>query len=511
VGHFFSASSHDLMKRGFSISKHWEAAVASIAACTFIYLFTRASGIGISPDSVNYESAASNIRNHFSFTDFNGHPLVDFPLGYPSFLALVSWITGISVLHVAPVVNCFLISGIIFLTSIIIDSFQHRSKWYKIAILSLIACSPCLLEIYAMLWSETLFLFLTLLFIVLLKNYFGTYSAVSLLPAALVVAVALVTRYAGITLLGTGLFMIFFNGEIPLARKIKHLLLFTLTGISLVVANLARNQQAAGHTTGVREKALRTVSDNFEQAGGVVSEWLPFLGGHETTATYIFIVLLLIGTAILVYRLLQQQYFVFTETIVTCYFIVYAVFIIIIASISRFEDLSARLLSPLYIPMLLMATSWVAGSVKRSIKIKRIILCIVLFVVYASFHYHHYQLNAAAWEGIKDSGMPGYAEGSWRESAAVAMVRANKHKLTQPVYANANDAVYFLTGIHATALPHKEIQKEIDAFLQHPSFYVIWFNNGDNPDLVSLDFIKQHKKLVSVTEAENGAIYYFSD
>jgi hypothetical protein len=100
------------------------------------------SGIGISPDSVNYESAASNIRNHFSFTDFNGRPLVDFPLGYPSFLAFISWITGVSVLHVAPVVNCFLISGVIFLTSIIIDSFQHKSKIYKIAILSLIACSP---------------------------------------------------------------------------------------------------------------------------------------------------------------------------------------------------------------------------------------------------------------------------------------------------------------------------------------------------------------------------------
>jgi hypothetical protein len=362
-----------------------------------------------------------------------------------------------------------------------------------------------------MLWSETLFLFLTLLFIVLLKNYFSTYSGRSLFAAALVVAVAFVTRYAGITLLGTGLFMIFFNGEIPLAKKIKHLLLFTFTGIFFVVVNLVRNQQAAGHSTGVREKALRTVGDNFQQAGGVLSEWLPFLNGHQAIATYVLIFILLASAGILVYHLLQQQYFVFTETIVACYLVVYAVFIITIASISRFEDLSARLLSPLYIPILLTASSWVMGYAKRSRKIKKIIPGIALFVVVGSFHYHHYQLNAAAWDGIKDSGMPGYAEGSWRESAAVAMVRANKHKLTQPIYANANDAVYFLTGIHATALPHKEIQKEIDALLQHPSFYVIWFVNGDNPDLVSLAFLKQHKKWVSVTETENGAIYFFSE
>jgi hypothetical protein len=82
--------------------------------------------------------------------------------------------------------------------------------------------------------------------------------------------------------------MIFFNGEIPLAKKIKHFSLFTATGISLVDKPF-RNQQAAGHTTGVREKALRTVSDNFQQAGSVISEWLPFLSGHGNIGTYIFI------------------------------------------------------------------------------------------------------------------------------------------------------------------------------------------------------------------------------
>jgi hypothetical protein len=91
----------------------------------------------------------------------------------------------------------------------------------------LIACSPCLLEIYAMLWSETLFIFLTLLFIVLLKNYFRSYRTSALFFAAIIAAIAFVTRYAGVTLLGTGFFLIFFNGEIPLVKKVKHLSIFT--------------------------------------------------------------------------------------------------------------------------------------------------------------------------------------------------------------------------------------------------------------------------------------------
>ncbi|NCI48366.1 hypothetical protein GWC95_00435 [Sediminibacterium roseum] len=499
------------MKKNLSLflSKHWDALLASIAACTFICLFTRVSGIGISPDSVNYMSAATNIRDHFSFTDFNGKPLVDFPLGYPCFLALASLISGSAVLQIAPLVNCILISGVIILTSLIIESYKPTAKLYKTAFLSLVACSPCLLEIYAMLWSETFFLFLSLLFIVLLKNYCRSYRTGALFAVAIVAALGFVTRYAGITLLATGFYILVFNGELPTAKKIKHLLLFTLTGVSLVVINLLRNKQAAGHSTGVREKALRTVGDNLEQAGNVLSEWLPFLNGHASLSTCIFIFLLLMGVAFLVYRLLQQQYFAFTENIVACYFVVYAVFIIAIASISRFEDLSGRLLSPLYIPMLLTATGWIIGFMKRSVRTKRILTAGVCLLILYSFHSHHYKTNAAAWEGIKDSGMPGYAEGSWRESPAVAMVRANKANLVQPLYANANDAAYFMAGIHAMPLPHKEIQAEIDALFRHPSFTVIWFVDGDNPDLVSLDFIKQHRQLLSVVEVENGGIYVF--
>ncbi|MEO7529761.1 MAG: hypothetical protein ABIS69_00070, partial [Sediminibacterium sp.] len=143
------------MKKVFSIpiSKHWDAVVASLVASAFIYFYTRHSGIGISPDSVNYESTATNIRDHFSFTCFNGLPLVDFPLGYPCFLAFGSWITGLTVLQVTPVLNCLLFSAVIVLTSCIINRLQKKSTLYKICLLALLASSPFLLEIYSMLWS----------------------------------------------------------------------------------------------------------------------------------------------------------------------------------------------------------------------------------------------------------------------------------------------------------------------------------------------------------------------
>lgn len=500
-----------MMKFSVFISKHWDALIASIVASAFIYFFTRHSGIGISPDSVNYESAATNIRDHFSFTDFNGLPLVDFPLGYPSFLAFISWITGITVLQLAPVLNCFLFSGVIILTSIIIACYQKTSHVYKAGILALLACSPCLLEVYSMLWSETIFIFFILLFIVSMYNYFCTQRVFHLILVALIAALAFVTRYAGVTLLASGFLLVLFNGGLVTAKKIRHLILFTLIGSSLVIVNLIRNSSAAGHVTGVREKAIRTLSDNLQQIGITVSDWLPFLHGHATMASVIFLVILLAAVCFLLYYLLQQQYFTFYQNIVTCFFVVYAFFIIIIASISRFEELTSRLLSPLYIPMLLTASSWIIPVMQRSYRTKKIAIVFSILIIYAGFHFNHYRLNAEAWDGIKDAGVPGYTEDSWTQSPAVAFVKKNKIQFTQPVYANANDAAYFLTGIHANALPHKEIQQEKDGFLKHSSFYLIWFTDGENTDLVDLDFIKQHKKLVAVEELEGGAVYFFAD
>ena len=493
------------------ISKHWDALLASITIGVFLYFFTRHSGIGISPDSVVYESTATNIRHHFSFTDFNGLPLVDFPLGYPSFLAFTMLLTGLPVLSIAPFINCLLFSGSLLLTSIIISGHQKRSSIYKICFLAALACSPCLLEVYSMLWSETLFIFLILLFIVALRNYQVSHSCSRLLLAALVATLAFVTRYAGIGLFFTGGTLLFFDGDLSVSKKIKHLLLFGCMGSSFAVINLVRNRLVSGNITGVREKAIHSVGQNLHQIGTVLSDWLPFMKGHETMATVLFILILLSGIGKFCYRILQQQYFYSYETITTCFFVVYALFIITIASISRFEDLSSRLLSPVYIPLLLVGSSWIVPVLQQSLHHKKNIVLIALILFYAGFHYNQYQLNAEAWEGIKDAGIPGYAEDSWTQSPAIAFIKKNKNHFVQPVYADANDAVYFLTGIHALPLPHKEIPKEISVFLQQPAFHLIWLTDGENADLVGLDFIKQYKKQVSVQQLDSGRIYFFSD
>ncbi|MBV9987929.1 MAG: hypothetical protein JO301_09635 [Chitinophagaceae bacterium] len=488
-------------------TNHWDAVLASIAGSLFIYYFTRHSGIGISPDSVMYQSTAENIRNHFSFRDFNNMPLVDFPLGYPSLLALASFLSGSAVLAVAPVLNALLFSAVIIMTSVIIQGMRFSSRWYKLALLSVIACSPALLEVYSMLWSETLFIFWILLFLIVARAYLAGHRSGQLWALALIASIAMVTRYAGISLLITGIAAILFDGQLARRRKIKHLLLFIGVGSFLFACNLIRNHFIAGSLTGVRETATRSLGDNIAGMAGTVASWFPFLQDHLVPALIVLGIVCCLAAYAFVFRLLQQQYFSGYETLVSCFLLVYISFMLFIASVSRFEELSSRLLAPMYIPLLITASCWLVPVIRRAFSPWRQLWIVFAVALLAAFHGHHYRLNAEAWEGIKDAGMPGYSEDSWTQSTTIAYTRQNNTSFTGPVYANANDAVYFLTGVHALPLPHKEIGREINELLGQQRFFLIWLNDGENNDLIGLDFIRRHCNVTLVQTLDDGAVY----
>jgi hypothetical protein len=497
------------MKRGLAhlLQHHWDALLASVAAALFIFCFTRHSGIGISPDSVMYQTTAENIRAHFSFNDFNNLPLVDFPVGYPGFLALIAFLSGSSVLAVAPVVNALLFAGVIMLTSYIVDGFRTTSRWYKLLFLSLLACSPALLEVYSMLWSETLFIFWVLLFIVLLRSWLQYHRMRTVWAMTLVSALAMVTRYAGITLVATAVFILLFDGELNLKTRIRALAVFIPGSLFLFALNLVRNHLVAGSLTGVREKALRSFADNYQGMAAAIGEWIPFVHGHVTASVIVLTFVLLLALAAVVYRLLQQQFYSGYELPVNTFLLVYLAFMLFISSVSRFEELSSRLLSPIYILFFLVASSWMINFIRARLMPWRAIMLILALTLVGSFHVYHYQLNAEAWEGIKDAGMPGYAEDSWTQSPTITTVRSMRNSLAGPVYSNANDAVYYLTGIHAMPLPHKDIVTELNALQGLQQFYLVWLVNGENADLVSLEYLKQHSKVELLRTFEDGALY----
>lgn len=501
------------MKKPFQsfLYHHWDAIIASVTGCIAIYFLTRFGGIGISPDSVGYTEAAINLKEKGALVDFNGLALVDFPAGYPLFLSIPYFLTGLSPILVAPFINAFLYAGVILMSSYIMQQFQGVTRWYRMAILLLLACSPCLWEVYGMIWSETLFLFLVLLYMLAWKNYSNRKNLLSLFLFAIVAAYAFVTRFAGITLIVSGIALIFFDGSLTIQKKIKQLVMFFAIGISLVVINLLRNHYASGTLSGVREKALRTVGDNLLDIGLVFGGWFPFIGEHALAGAIVFCILVFFAATQIIYRIIQQQFYLRNETAVYGFVLVYSIFIVAIASISRFEELSSRLLSPMYIPMIWVGTSWIPGYIQKRTKSIRLVLLVGFAVLLIAFFKNQYKQNAGNWEGIAFAGIPGYSEKQWKESPMIKYINANKDSLNGAIYSDAYDGLYYLTTVKSLPLPHKEIETEKKKFLNNASLIVVWFNDGVNTDLIDLDYINQHKTLKVTKTFEDGAIYFYGD
>ena len=96
--------------------------------------------------------------------DYTHNAVVEFPALYPFFLSGFMLLTGLKPLVFAPILNALLFAVVIYLSGYIMEQFSYPSKWYKRAVLSCIVLSPGLLEVYSMVWSETLFILWLLLF-----------------------------------------------------------------------------------------------------------------------------------------------------------------------------------------------------------------------------------------------------------------------------------------------------------------------------------------------------------
>jgi hypothetical protein len=197
------------------------------------------------------------------------------------------------------------------------------------------------------------------------------------------------------------------------------------------------------------------------------------------------------------------------EDIAAFFSFVYLLFIVVVASISRFETLNSRFLSPVFIPLLWTASSWLIKWYRSLSARKRMGVLATSILIFFLFQYGQLAADYETWDGVKDAGIPGYTEDQWRYSQTVLFIQKDSLPF-QPgytIYSNANDAIYFFTSKSGNFLPHKAYRPGIKDFLDDPHCYVVWFDDGENPDLVDKNFITNVKKMKLLKQFNDGAIY----
>ena len=494
-----------------------DAVPVAVAGFFIIQALCAYGGVGVSPDSVVYISTAQHIHDQAAINDFTNMPLMDFPAFYPIFLSALLFITGHAVMSFGPMLNGLLFALLILLCGWMMNRFLHRWRGYTLLLLLVIAGSPCLLEVYSMIWSETLFLVLTLLFMIGCYHYFRTHAIRWLLFIGLIAGIASVTRYAGISLTGTGGLLMLCDAGLRWGRKkLGHLALFGLFSVFFLALNLYRNLRLTATLTGYREKGVTSLGLNLHDFGSVLCDWLPFLNGRYQASTGVAIFFIVLITGIFLYRLVRKTGFFSYDTIAMSYFVVYAVFILYSATVSRFQQLDSRLLSPLFLPWLWGSTSWIPGALRQSRPRPRkaaILVCLVASVCFLTGELQAFREN---WSGIHDAGIPGYTENTWRDSETMAFVRAHRDSLRNiprlgTLYSDAFEGLWFLAGVKADLLPHKDNPEDIQYMMKEQRFTIIWFDDAFNSDLIGIDFLKSRKQLIREMHFSDGAIYYFQD
>ncbi|QXV67444.1 hypothetical protein INP83_10260 [Mucilaginibacter sp. 21P] len=495
--------------------KNYDTLVFSAIAFFAIYLFCSYNGVGISPDSIMYTSAARNFVAHGNLHTFNHAPIVDFPVFYPTYLGIVSFITRLDPTVFGWWLDALMYAALIYCSGYIMSRFVPTSRIYKWLVLAAIILNPGLLQVYTYLWSETLFILEVLLFMIVFKQYLLNHAGKWLIFAALIAAIACITRYAAITIVGTGGLILLLDRTLPIRKKIGHILIFGFISISLLVGNLWFNALHTGTVTGPREPSITPFIKNLYYFGTVFCEWLGFTPDMYFLATPLAIVILTGFIAALAFNFYRRKLNSYENLAIT-FALVYGSFIVLSSTFSRYERINPRLLSPMYIPALWGYTSWGLLFLKRLRNPKlRIAVAVVFIGLMLGYITKIFMIDHLRYKDqIADEyGNPGYTDNDWKESKFANYLKTMDKSIFKPnvtIYSDAHEAVYFFSGLSSYLVPHKFFPKDVEKFFKTKHFYLIWFKNLEHSEIINLKDIQSRIKLKTIKDfGDEGGIYEY--
>jgi hypothetical protein len=213
---------------------------AVIVASSLLFIAFVASSLGfVSPDSWNYLRLAESISNGDGCS-VRGEYFAIFPCGYPAFISLTSWATGLDLFSASKLFNilALALSGLFFYLS---------TRSFLLG--TLIVINPITLGIGHYTWSENAFLLaFALIFYASTKAFYGSKNLKLAVPLFAGLLVGLTSRY----FFGPYAFLMFlaiwlFYGRVV---AIKVLPYFAVAGI-IFVGYYAFNKIATGHGSGM--------------------------------------------------------------------------------------------------------------------------------------------------------------------------------------------------------------------------------------------------------------------
>lgn len=255
-------------------------------------------GLGLSPDSVFYVSAARAVATSGQLTDLSGTPLTLFPPGLPLLLGAAQW-TGIEATAAARLLNIGGVAITVLLSYLLARLVLHSRGW-ALAVAAVVSLSSSTTQVFSMLWTEPLFVVAVVTTVLLLTRAVLAQRISWWGIAAVAVAVwcATALRFTGATLLPVVMFGTLLarrrDGWPRAATVAVAATCFSALGLAAIAArNIALGTPALGERFGSGTTLPEILDDTLTTVGRYVvpttaAGWLVLLIGGLLAALAVY-------------------------------------------------------------------------------------------------------------------------------------------------------------------------------------------------------------------------------
>ena len=519
---------HDFLARKLSTLLILFLAAAGMIA---IFYATR-WGTGTSPDSVAYIGAARSLLQgdglSVPFGESINAPMTHHAPLYPLLLALPG------LFGADPVVNArwweiLLFGSNLLFAGAVLKTLFRDSLWIPVWGTFFILTANPMLEIHLMAWTEPVFILLGMAGLFILAEYLSRPRKLILAAASLLIGLAFLARYSGAALVIAGAVAIFLWGGKKWQAKLLDIAILGLISCLPIIFWMLRNLSVSGTATN-RQFAFHPIGrGHLWQSLSTLSSWLLIPAGtHSLIKLIPWLALFAAGLFVFAASWRQGRYGPalprLGETpreacflgILVVYLIAYAVFTA--ASLSFFDantPLNNRILSPIYLPVLILAmytTREFSRRLSKSLPFQLGFIAVGL--VLSSFYF----LHDVSWiEQLHLQGT-GYLDSTWRHSQVMAYLQTLPPGV--PIFSNAPEPVYLLTGRPAYMLPRKfdtvtqqanpEYLHDLDrmeAQIEKENGVAAYIDAVQRWTLTGEDEIKASTSLVLLYSADDGAVF----
>lgn len=460
--------------------------LGAVGGFVVVWLATARYGIGVSPDSVSYISAARNLLVGEGLVRFDGLQFVLWPPLFPALLALIG-LPGID-----PLLGSRLLNAAAFGLSVPVAALLLRRCLQSRALAAIgtvaVLSAPPLLYVATKAWTEPVFVLLALSLALFLSRWLETARPRDLVLAVVAAALLPLDRYIGAALVPVAALAVLLWRPGPWRGRVRPALL--LLGVPLVAlgAWLLRNHLVAGAVTGQRIAPSLGFAPSLELTlHGIAGPFLlplplfglvalaalalPFVRPSRPATPRrlaVLVALAYVGGLLLAAATTAIDGLDSRMTAVLYPFLV-------VLFLSCFEDLAARLRSrPVRLLLAALAGFWLILQANRSLALVR------------------------DWRSL---GAGGYSLAEWQDSPTAAWLRENP--VEPPVYSNAPDAAYILAGVPARLAPTRDDPRP------PTSGTLVWFSRMRRAHVLDPAELARLTAVEPVVSTDDGGVLRF--